>query len=84
MSEFKIELCEGENGMALIEVVSNEYAKISGSGFEYLFNMHYGHIEKLDDYLKTPIKLSVWRAPTDNDMHIKGKWFGENYHKMHK
>ncbi len=83
MSEFKIELCEGENGMALIEVVSNEYAKISGSGFEYLFNMHYGHIEKLDDYLKTPIKLSVWRAPTDNDMHIKGKWFGENYHKMH-
>lgn len=74
---------EKENGTALIEVVSNEYAKISGSGFEYLFNMHYGHIEKLDDYLKTPIKLSVWRAPTDNDMHIKGKWFGENYHKMH-
>ena len=79
----EIKPVEKENVTALIEVVSNEYAKISGSGFEYLFNMHYGHIEKLDDYLKTPIKLSVWRAPTDNDMHIKGKWFGENYHKMH-
>ena len=74
---------EKEKSKAFIEVISNEYAKISGNGFEYLFNMHYGYIEKLGDYLKTPMKLSVWRAPTDNDRFISGKWRGENYNKMH-
>ena len=29
------------------------------------------------------MKLSVWRAPTDNDRYIKNDWFVENYHKMH-
>lgn len=60
-----------------------EFAIISGKGFEYRFNLHYGYIESLDDYLKTPMKLSVWRAPTDNDRKVKNRWFDENYNKMH-
>ncbi len=62
---------------------NGEFAIISGDGFEYKFNLHYGYIESIDDYLKTPIKLSVWRAPTDNDRKVKNRWFDENYNKMH-
>lgn len=73
-----------EAGKGSVSIAENgEYAEISGDGFEYKFNMHYGYIEKLNDYLKAPIKLSVWRAPTDNDRVIKNKWFDENYNKMH-
>jgi len=64
-------------------VCEGEYATISGEGFEYKFNLHYGRIEKLGDYLQSPMELSVWRAPTDNDRRIKNKWFEENYHKTH-
>ncbi len=62
---------------------NGEFAVISGEGFEYKFNLHYGYIESLGDYLKTPMKLSIWRAPTDNDRKVKNRWFDENYHKMH-
>lgn len=62
---------------------NGEFAVVSGDGFEYKFNLHYGYIETIDDYLKTPIKLSVWRAPTDNDRKVKNRWFNENYNKMH-
>lgn len=74
---------EADYGKAEIELVSKEYAKIFGKNFEYIFNLHYGCIEKLDEYIKAPMQLTVWKAPIDNDMHIKGKWFGENYHKTH-
>ncbi len=69
-------------GMPTI-VCNGEYATVSGEGFEYKFNLHYGRIEKLDGYLDSPMELTVWRAPTDNDRRIKNKWFFENYNKMH-
>lgn len=62
---------------------SGEYAVIKGSGFEYLFNTHYGYIEKLQELTKSPVKLSVWRAPTDNDRVIKSRWFDANYNKTY-
>lgn len=60
-----------------------EYATVRGDGFEYKFNLHYGQLEKLGEYLCSPMQLTVWRAPTDNDRRIKNKWFEENYHKCH-
>ncbi len=63
--------------------VDGEYAIIEGNGFEYIFNMHYGYIEKLGEYLTSPMQLTIWRAPTDNDRNIKNKWFEDNYHKAH-
>lgn len=60
-----------------------EYAEIVGDGFAYRFNLHYGYLEDMDGYLCSPLALSVWRAPTDNDQYIKSEWFVENYHKMH-
>ena len=60
-----------------------EYAIIQGNGFKYVFNMHYGYIEGLNDLLTAPMKLSVWRAPTDNDRYIKNQWYDANYNKAH-
>ena len=60
-----------------------EFAKITGDNFEHIFNMHYGHIENICGTLTSPMKLSVWRAPTDNDRGIKNEWFRENYNKQY-
>ena len=55
------------------------FAYISGCGFEYTFNKHYGKIESMvrngKELLKTGPALSVWRAPTDNDRRfLFSKW----------
>lgn len=60
-----------------------EFAVISGEGFEYKFNTHYGCLESMGDLLKSSMKLSVWRAPTDNDRVIKHRWYDANYDKTH-
>ena len=70
------------NGMPEIKT-EKEFAVISGVGFTYRFNTHYGYIEDLNGYLKAPMVLSAWRAPTDNDRKIKDKWITENYNKLH-
>ncbi len=62
---------------------NGELATITGEGFEYKFNLHYGRLEALDGLLCAPMELSVWRAPTDNDRRIKNKWFEERYDKLH-
>lgn len=71
-------------GKGEAKIVENgEFAIISGEGFEYKFNLHYGQLSELGDCLCTPMTLGVWRAPTDNDRKIKNDWFSENYHKVH-
>jgi beta-galactosidase len=51
---------------------------ISGGHFQYVFNTFYGSFESLSvnsvETLGGIPKLSVWRAPTDNDRNIKLKW----------
>lgn len=76
----KINVCKTEK--AQIEK-DGEFAYITGNTFNYTFNTRYGYIEKMDNFLKSPLKLSVWRAPTDNDRNIKFKWYNENYNKLH-
>jgi len=56
---------------------------ISGPNFSYVFNHHYGYIESMDSYIKSPLKLTVWRAPTDNDFYIKNDWYNQRYDKIH-
>ncbi|MBE6582370.1 MAG: glycoside hydrolase family 2 [Ruminococcaceae bacterium] len=77
-------VCEGKNEVALCDTkpeitTDSEFAYIKGNGFEYKFNTHYGYIEDLDGYNASPIKLTVWRAPTDNDRFIKNTWYFERY-----
>ncbi len=73
-----------ENGEGKATITEKgEYATICGEGFEYLFNLHYGYIEKLNDYLKSPMELTVWKAPIDNERKVRNDWFNNNYHKAH-
>lgn len=66
------------------EITRNgEFAVIEGDGFRYIFNTHYGYIEDLNGLIKSPMRLSVWRAPTDNDRIVKDKWYGAQYDKVH-
>ncbi len=66
------------------EIVCNgEYATITGNGFTHKFNLHYGRLESVDGLFEGGMKLSIWRAPTDNDRNIKSRWFEERYHKLH-
>lgn len=61
-----------------------EFAHIKGKDFEYKFNMHYGYLEKMDDFLQTPMKLTIWKAPTDNERIVKAKWIEQDkYDRMH-
>jgi len=55
-----------------------EVIVIRGEGYTYRFNKHYGHFESMIvdgvERLAEIIKLSVWRAPTDNERTVKFKW----------
>lgn len=51
---------------------------IDGNNYSYIFNKHYGTFESIikngRELISDYPKLTVWRAPTDNDRHIKYKW----------
>lgn len=75
-------------------VESGEHYYIKGENFSYIFNRHYGSLESIvrDDKEKLGglAKLSVWRAPTDNDRRIKLDWGlfednqrAKNFNKLH-
>lgn len=67
---------------------------ISGCGYSYIFNKHYGAFESIikdgREQLAGFTQLTAWRAPTDNDRNEKKKWghlngenwSGENLNKM--
>ncbi|MBR1969791.1 MAG: DUF4981 domain-containing protein [Clostridia bacterium] len=64
---------------ANIGITEDDYrAYISGNGYHYIFNKHYGTIESIvkngKEQIKGPVCLSVWRAPTDNDRRVEEKW----------
>ncbi len=61
-----------------------EYALIRGDNFSYQFNLHYGYLEKMGDWLKSPLELTVWKAPTDNDRWLRRRWEEERYDKCNQ
>lgn len=54
----------------------------SGDGFSYVFSKHYGMFTSIkvdgEEQLSGKIKLSAFRAPTDNDTHLKAFWANIN------
>ena len=50
----------------------------SGDSFKFVFLKHLGTFTSLikngKEQLLAPVKISAWRAPTDNDRNIKHKW----------
>lgn len=51
---------------------------INGENYSYIFNKHYGAFESIikngEEQLAAMSKLSLWRAPTDNDRQVKKQW----------
>ena len=64
----------------------------SGEDFWYVFSKQFGTFTSMtvngEEQLAQPVKLTVWRAPTDNDKNIKvfwgsyNIWQGENFDKL--
>lgn len=82
--DVKIEKDITDSSAHAVFIKEKEKIRIDGSNFTYLFNTHYGNFESLvidgQERLAAITKLSVWRAPTDNDRNIKYKWglFADN------
>lgn len=77
--ELPAEIVSGEklqNGAEISETEND--IEICGSGFKYIFSKHYGTFTSInvrgEEVLGKPPRLSAWRAPTDNERHIKYKW----------
>lgn len=55
-----------------------EHIIAQGEGFRYQFNKLYGTLDsiRLDgkEQLATPMRLTSWRAPTDNDRLVRQEW----------
>ncbi len=55
---------------------------ISGEGFEYIFSKLYGNFVSLKvdgrENLAEVVRMSSWRAPTDNDRNVRQFWANDN------
>jgi len=74
-------------GSSHVGITQNgELITISGDGFEYVFNAHYGVFESMKrgarELLAHENQLSVWRAPTDNDRKVKFRWYDLRLDKL--
>ncbi len=49
------------------------YIKITANGTEYILDKIDGMLS-VPKYFKSPLELSIYRAPTDNDRQIRAKW----------
>ncbi|TVX96481.1 glycoside hydrolase family 2 TIM barrel-domain containing protein [Cohnella terricola] len=56
---------------------------LEGSDFRHSFDLAEGTLRGIAKHglemLSAPARLSIWRAPTDNDMHVKRQWLNEGY-----
>ncbi len=51
---------------------------VSGNSFTYVYDKSSGLFSQIqkngEHYLEKPMQWNIWRAPTDNDRHIKRSW----------
>lgn len=80
-------VCEEALPLAEVKENGNDYI-IEGDNFRYVFSRHFGNFTDIqidgEKQICDVLKLSCWRAPTDNDRKEKAKWgrswVGECYH----
>ncbi len=69
---------------ALYLTGTDEELVIHGEQFTYAFNRMTGLFSSMrfhqKDFLKKPMELNIWRAPTDNDMYIRKEWEKAMFH----
>ena len=55
--------------------------------FEYILDKRTGMFAKMryhkQEMLTRPMEVNIWRAPTDNDMHIKSEWYRARYNRTY-
>lgn len=60
---------------------SDDYIVAKGDGFEYKVSKKYGTLDSIlsngRELIGSPLKLSVFRAPTDNERTSKNRWYGK-------
>ena len=71
-----------------IQVQENDTEiNIKGREFSYIINKRTALFDSLifagREYLKNPMELNIWRAPTDNDMYIKAEWKKAHYNEAY-
>lgn len=56
---------------------------VQGTSFAYSFNKRTGMLNSMlvegKEYLTAPAEINLWRAPTDNDIHIANEWRRAHY-----
>lgn len=59
---------------------------MEGNDFKYIFDRNQGGFTQIEyngvQMIKAVPDFKVWRAPADNDMHIKETWVKEGYDKL--
>jgi beta-galactosidase len=73
--------------MPIIKVMNNgSEVIIIGNDFKYIFNMLKGSFTSIEykevELISSAPALNIWRAPTDNDMHIKIKWKEQGFERL--
>ncbi len=84
-----VRVSNGEN--ALEAVCGDRYVEIRGENFSYIFDKAHGSFESISmngrEFLAAAPKLSVWRAPIDNDRHdvdkMREKWLDRCFTKVY-
>lgn len=71
--------CKKQSEKQLLPLTETEDEIIAeGENFRYTFSKHYGSLESVikngTEQLRDILRLSVWRAPLDNEMFEKEKW----------
>ena len=63
----------------------DRYIRVSGNSFFYTYSKLTGTFQDMNfenhSILERPMEINIWRAPTDNDSDIKGKWKEAHYHR---
>lgn len=81
----QIETYRFDNASASDIKEDDEKVIYSGKNFEYIFSKKYGTITYIKingkEILGTPVKLSVFRAPIDNERKKKKVWITDNTNK---
>lgn len=72
--EIPVKAEEEEAGGLVKMERDGEFIRVTGDGFEHLFNAHYGVLENVDGALAGRMQLTAWRPPTDNDSKVKRDW----------
>lgn len=63
----------------------DRYVIVQGSQFTYRYDKTVGLFEKLEydkqQMITRPMEFNIWRAPIDNERHVKADWYRARYHK---